>query len=383
MGLAHNETQVAKGEPKLYQCRLGHLDYERLARMPFDNGTANMTRNDRSVPTGYTDPVPHNATAAAPLLKRISWSAVLAGVVLAMMVSLLLSVLGTAIGSASIDPLQETNPASGLGFGAAAWVVVSSVISLSIGGWAAGRLAQREGAFHGLLVWASVSLITVYLLSSAITGVVRGGMNLAGSGISALGSGIAQVAPALGGKIQEELREQGIDFNLDDIQGELEKAMRQTGKAELDPENLSEEAQATRQDAQETARRSVENPQQADEQLSGLLDSIKDKGGQVWDAADREALVNLIKARGNKTDTEANQIVDQAQASYREAYTKYQELKAQAEQKAREAAQVAAKRVSQGAWIVLITLIISGLVAAGAGALGRRTQPPTKAVAAV
>lgn len=342
-----------------------------------------MTRNDRSAPTSYTDPAPHNVTAAAPLLKRISWSAVLAGVVLAMMVSLLLSVLGTAIGSASIDPLQETNPTAGMGFGAAAWVVISSVISLSVGGWAAGRLAQREGAFHGLLVWASVSLITVYLLSNAITGVVRGGMNLAGSGISALGSGIAQVAPALGGKIQEELREQGIDFNLDDIQGELEKAMRQTGKAELDPENLSEDAQATQQDAQETARRSVENPQQADEQLSGLLDRIKDKGDQVWDAADREALVNLIKARGNKTDAEANQIVDQAEASYREAYTKYQELKAQAEQKAREAAEVAAKRVSQGAWIVLITLIISGLVAAGAGALGRRTQPPAKAVAAV
>ncbi len=342
-----------------------------------------MTRNDRSAPTSYTDPAPHDLTAAAPLLKRISWSAVLAGVVLAMMVSLLLSVLGTAIGSASIDPLQETNPTAGMGFGAAAWVVISSVISLSVGGWAAGRLAQREGAFHGLLVWASVSLITVYLLSNAITGVVRGGMNLAGSGISALGSGIAQVAPALGGKIQEELREQGIDFNLDDIQGELEKAMRQTGKAELDPENLSEDAQATQQDAQETARRSVENPQQADEQLSGLLDRIKDKGDQAWDAADREALVNLIKARGNKTDAEANQIVNQAEASYREAYTKYQELKAQAEQKAREAAEVAAKRVSQGAWIVLITLIISGLVAAGAGALGRRTQPPAKAVAAV
>ncbi|RMO12707.1 hypothetical protein ALQ46_04451 [Pseudomonas savastanoi pv. phaseolicola] len=46
----------------------------------------------------------------APLLKRISWSAILAGVVLAMVVSLLLNLLGTAIGSASIDPMQEANP---------------------------------------------------------------------------------------------------------------------------------------------------------------------------------------------------------------------------------------------------------------------------------
>ncbi|MCF5632814.1 hypothetical protein GIV53_26825, partial [Pseudomonas syringae] len=94
-------------------------------------------------------------------------------------------------------------------------------------------------------------------------------------------------------------------------------------------------------------------------------------------------LVNLLKARGNKTDAEANQIVDQAQASYRQAYAKYQELKAQAEQKAREAVEVTSKRVSQGAWILLITLVISGLVAAGAGVLGRRTQPPAKVVAAI
>ncbi len=339
-----------------------------------------MIRDDRIAPGAsvYSD-----THTVARLLKRISWSAILAGVVLAMVVSLLLNLLGTAIGTSTIDPMQEANPMSGIGTGAGIWVVVSSVISLLVGGWAAGRLAQREGAFHGLLVWASVSLITVYLVTSAVTGVVRGGLNLAGSGMSALGSGIAQVAPALGNQIQDQLRQQGIEFNLNDIQGEIETAMRQTGKPELNPDNVKQEAQSAQQDAQNTAQRSAQNPQQADEQLGGLMDRIKAKGDQAWDAADRQALVNLIKARGNKTDAEANQIVDQAQASYRQAYAKYQELKAQAEQKAREAAEVTAKRVSQGAWILLITLVISGLVAAGAGVLGRRTQPPAKVVASV
>ncbi|WP_122315241.1 hypothetical protein [Pseudomonas cichorii] len=340
-----------------------------------------MIRDDRSIPGADPAYVHQDTHAIAPVLKRISWSAVLAGVVLAMVVSLLLNLLGTAIGSASIDPIQEANPMSGIGTGAGIWLVASSMISLFIGGWAAGRLAQREGAFHGLLVWASVSLITMYLVTSAVTGVVRGGLNLAGSGMSALGSGIAQVAPALGSKIQEQMREQGIDFNLDDIQGEIETAMRQTGKPELNPDTIQQEAQSTQQDAQNTARQGAENPQQADEKLAGLMDRIKAKGDQAWDAADRQALVNLIKARGNKTDEEANRIVDQAQASYREAYARYQELMAQAEQKAREAAEVTAKRVSQAAWILLITLVISGLVAAGAGVLGRRTQPPAKVVA--
>ncbi len=339
-----------------------------------------MIRDDRITPG--TDPayVRQDTPTIAPVLKRISWSAILAGVVLAMVVSLLLNLLGTAIGTASIDPIEEANPMSGIGTGAGIWLVASSMISLFVGGWAAGRLAQREGALHGLMVWASVSLITVYLVSSAVTGVVRSGLNLAGSGMSALGSGIAQVAPALGDRIQEQLRAQGIDFNLNDIQGEIETAMRQTGKPELNPDNVRQDVESAQQDAQNTARQGAQNPRQADDQLGGLMDRIKDKGDQVWDAADRQAMVNLIKARGNKTDEEANQIVDQAQASYREAYARYEELKAQAEQKAREAAEVTARRVSQAAWMLLISMVISGLVAAGAGVLGRRTQPPVKAV---
>ena len=68
-----------------------------------------MIRDDRVTPAGYDDPV-YRGTAVAPLLKRISWGAILAGVVLALVVSLMLSLLGTAIGSASIDPMQEADP---------------------------------------------------------------------------------------------------------------------------------------------------------------------------------------------------------------------------------------------------------------------------------
>lgn len=338
-----------------------------------------MIRNDETGRVLYPDA----QVTTAPLLKRISWSAIFAGVVLAMVVSLILNLVGTAIGTASIDPMQEGNPLDGIGKGAAIWVMVSGVISLLVGGWIAGRLAQREGALHGLLVWATVSLVTVYLVSSTVTGVVRGGMNLAGSGLSAAASGIAQVAPKLGSTVQDQLRQQGIDFNLNDIQGELETAMRQTGKAELNPDTVKQEAQDSSQDAKNTAQNSMQNPQQADQQLSGLLDRIKAKGDKAWDATDRQAMVNLIKARTGKTDAEANQMVDQAQQAYQQAYAKYQQIKADAEQKAREAADVAAKRISQASWLLVLTLILSGVVSAVAGMLGRKHQPVPKVVTTV
>lgn len=337
-----------------------------------------MIRDDRNRTIAYPD-----AAVTAPLLKRISWSAIFAGVALAMVVSLILNLLGTAIGSASIDPMQEGNPLDGLGKGSAIWVVVSGIISLAVGGWIAGRLAQREGALHGLLVWATSSLITLYLISSAVSGVVSSGLNFAGSGLSAAGSGIAQMAPKLGSTVQDQLRQQGISFDLNDIQGELETAMRQTGKPELNPDNIKQQAQQTGQDAKQTAQNSAQNPQSSDQQLGGLLDRIKAKGDKAWDAADRQAMVNLIKARTGKSDQEANQMVDQAQQAYQQAYAKYQQLKADAEHKAREAADVAAKRVSQASWLLLMTLIISGAVAALAGMMGRRTQPNAKVVTTI
>jgi len=333
-----------------------------------------MSYDDRTA-AAYVAP----GTAAAPLLKRISWSSILAGVVIALTVSLLLSLLGTAIGSASIDPQQEANPLSGLGKGTGIWVGVSAVISVFVGAWIAGRLAQREGALHGILVWATVTLVSVYLVSSAVSGVVRTGLNVAGSGLSMIGSGISQAAPALTNQVQDQLRQQGID--LSDLQNELETALRQTGKTELQPENLKQQAQGAEQDAKNTAENSANNPQQTDDQLTALLDRLKQRGDQAWNAADRQALVNLIKARTGKSDAEANTIVDKAQQTYQQAYAKYQELKAQAEQKAREAADVAARKVSQASWILLISLIVGGVVGAIGGALGRRTQPANKVVA--
>ena len=54
-------------------------------------------------------------------LKRISWSAVFAGVLVAIVTQMLLTLLGLGIGLGTVDPLQERNPVAGLGIGSAIW----------------------------------------------------------------------------------------------------------------------------------------------------------------------------------------------------------------------------------------------------------------------
>jgi hypothetical protein len=55
-----------------------------------------------------------------------------------------------------------------LGAGAAIWLVISSLISLFIGGYIAARLAGRfNGWLHGLVTWGTLTLLTLMLLTTA------------------------------------------------------------------------------------------------------------------------------------------------------------------------------------------------------------------------
>ena len=57
--------------------------------------------------------------------RRVSWGAVLAGTVVAIMVMLLINLLTLGIGLQSIDPATEAEPLAGIGTGTAIGVIVA------------------------------------------------------------------------------------------------------------------------------------------------------------------------------------------------------------------------------------------------------------------
>ena len=138
---------------------------------------------------------------------RVSWQAILAGVVLALALQLLLSLLGAGIGANTVNVNGGTTPsASGFGVGAGIWLVLTSCVALFSGGYAAAWLAGNEikfdGMLHGLVTWGIATLVTMYLLSSAVGSIVGGGMSAASTAASAAGSTVkdaaAPVANSLG-----------------------------------------------------------------------------------------------------------------------------------------------------------------------------------------
>lgn len=115
---------------------------------------------------------------SAPL-RRVSWGAIFAGAAIATAVMVLLGLLGVAIGATISDPMSGDTPsAKAFGIGAGLWWIVSGILALLAGGWAAARMAglrrKGEGPMHGLVTWAVTTIALVVLMSSAIGAIASG-----------------------------------------------------------------------------------------------------------------------------------------------------------------------------------------------------------------
>lgn len=304
---------------------------------------------------------------------RVSWGAIVAGLFLALVTYLFLGILGTAIGAGSIDAVGDRNPLAGFGTGTGLWVGISTLVALAVGAFFAGHTAPSKGILHGVLCWAVTTLITVYALSSLAGGVIGAASRAAGTGISLAGQGVAAVAPDIASGVKDQLQQNGISFDFSDARKQLETLLRQTGKPELSPDALKAQVNNAMQDGKSTANQAAAGPQSSGDDLSAFFDRLRQKAQPGLEAADKEALVNIIVARTGQSRVEAQQTVNNFQQAYDQAAAKFNRLKVQAEQTARSAGDAAAKGVSKAAWAGVAVMLLGLLVSAAAGFFGRRT----------
>jgi hypothetical protein len=117
---------------------------------------------------------------------RISWGAIFAGALIALATQLVLTLIGAAIGLATLNPASGQSPSgTTLGVGATVWVVITSLISLFLGGYIAGRLGGTfNGWLHGLATWATVAMLTMLLLTTAAGALIGTASGLAGFAVN-------------------------------------------------------------------------------------------------------------------------------------------------------------------------------------------------------
>jgi hypothetical protein len=148
---------------------------------------------------------------------RLSWGAIFAGLFVAVGLHLVLALLGIAIGFTAWDPARPGGVDPGdVATGVGIWAAISALIALFVGGTTTGRLAgvltQRDGALHGVVLWALSTIVVLWLVVSGLGFILGGAFGILGrtaaATVETVGGAATQAAgPALTGVVRGEERE--------------------------------------------------------------------------------------------------------------------------------------------------------------------------------
>lgn len=290
-------------------------------------------RGDYDAP--HMSPVTPAEDLRSIMINKISWGAVLAGVVVALVTQLILNMLGIGIGAATLDPATGDNPsATTFSIGAGIWWTLSGVLAALAGGYAAGRLAgkpkESTAGWHGLTTWALTTLVIFYLLTSAVGGI--------------LGGAYRTMTSALG--------------------------------------NVASTVGATAQTAAQVA---APNLSRVTDPFSSIEQSVRGATGGNDPAALRDAAVAAVRAAVTGNESQAQQAreraaealaraqnipVEQARSQVQQYEQQYRQTADQAKQQAAQAADATSKAVSRGALFGAFGLLLGALAGWFGGRMG-------------
>jgi ABC-type transport system involved in multi-copper enzyme maturation permease subunit len=175
-----------------------------------------------------------------PVRSRVSWGAIFAGTVVALASYLLLSVLGVALGLSFSAQLGERE----LGIGATAWAVVTTLLSLFLGGCIASLCTvgenKGEAVIYGIIVWGTVFAMLLWLMASGI----RVGFNaLIGIASTPVAQQFAQQASALS---DADLRAAGFtDEQITNFRNQFEQLRNRSQNLPQQMRQAAEDPRAT------------------------------------------------------------------------------------------------------------------------------------------
>jgi len=324
-------------------------------------------------------------------LERISWSAIIGGTIVALILQAAINLLAIGIGVSSVD-FNNTDNSSPKTIGTEAIVAigVGMIVSLFIGGWMAARFSgmpeRVDGMLHGVMVWALTSIVTILFLMTTIGRFVSGignllsqGLRLAGSatqsiaqGAGAVAQNVAQGAGAVvqnvasgaantvrsaadtaqgvAANAQNELQRspevadimQKRDQLVANIKAEASKIMQQTG---VTPERVKAQVQTAGYQIQDAAKEAIQNPGDAERIFNQTLTRLLNDGQSITNQADEQKLIDLMVQRGNVTEDQARQSLHRWQDGLRSAQQQLDYVSQQARERVGDVRQQVESRV--------------------------------------
>ena len=320
-------------------------------------------------------------------MPTVSWGAIFAGAFSAAALSFVLLAIGTAFGLSVASPWDFTaheagDTAAAAGIGAAIFLIIVHAISSGTGGYLAGRLRPKPTGLrgdetyfrdiaHGLVVWAVSAVATILMIAWLAMAAAGGGVALTAAGIGAAGQAAqgaaADAAPAVIGEMRDQ---DSFGYIVDSM-------FRPAGPAPA----TSGEASGTGQAATNVAPAQPAAPSTEGGTASLPLAATSDAHSQRAEVGrilrvaldgdlsqENKAYLTQVVAQETgmappEAEQRVNQVVEKAKAT-----------KAEAEQKAKEAADAARKAGMYTALWGAVAMLAGAFAAALAATWGGRAR---------
>ena len=275
-------------------------------------------------------------TTAESSHSAVSWGAIIGGAFATGSLSVILVLLGSGLGLASVSPWPYSGASSTtLKAMTIIWLIVVQWLSAGVGGYLTGRLRTKWAGIHthevyfrdsanGFVTWAVATVLVALVLSSALS--------------SAIGGATRGAAAIAGGAAQGAAQEAGT-------------ARTAAGSA-ADPSAYFVDAMF---------RSDTPNANATDQQVKSETGRIMTKALKDGELSgpDKTYLAKLVAARTGLSQVDAEKRVDEVFAQAKNAETKVK-------QAADDARKIAAKL----AIFTALSMMIGAFIAAAAAALG-------------
>lgn len=286
---------------------------------------------------------------------HVTWGAIFAGVVFALIMEAVLNLLGLGLGFSAFTPTADSM--SALGTGTVIWLIVTGIISMFCGGWIAGRLSgislTIEGMLHGLVAWGLATLLLFMFMATTAGAIIGGAASLAGKGLAltgqaavSLGKGAVQIAPQVAETAQNLVP--NLTPTLDQIKQQANDVLAQVQNNSLTDEKKQQLMQA----------------------VTGLFQANDDNAR----AKAQQQLVNFLAENANMDQEKAQATVTKWQQQYQAFKDQLAQKAEQAKQKAAEMAEKASDALAAIALVVFFVLLLSAIASALGGWLGAHTN---------
>lgn len=317
--------------------------------------------------------------AKTPYTDRSTLSAVIVGTVVALGLMVLFTLLGLAIGVASLEAIGD-----GFGFGTALYIIVTQLISLAAGGFAAARFMSPAdssiAALAGAAVWALSTLLVAF-------GGLSAGTSLISSSASLVARTADTTASALGAIVPDDvslpdMSEIAGSVSMADLPPELQEVLQNAGvtPAQLRTEtreafrNVISEQEMNRARSLVTATLSdiAAEPASFSEEINALLDQLLGGENAVINEEDLAEAEAALQTRLGLTDSEVEELANSVQESYDSAVATLRQTVDEMQERLVNTAENIQSTVSSAAlWLFIASLLSLG-AAAFAGVAGRR-----------